>query len=144
MIRCRRRKISRETRCGANEQRCAAATQKREKARGPKPSRGSAFVKTNMARQPGVCPKRHARLSATMIKHPKCQKVAKMGAGLAVPAVSGDGALILLRLREGGLLGGCGLGTRRFAGASLRSELKQALKLGATFVPQASSNVEIG
>src|SRR5271155_4309501 len=79
MIRCRRRKISRETRCGANEQRCAAATQKREKARGPKPSHGSAFAKTDMARQPGVCPKRHARLSAIEMKHPKRQKVAKMG-----------------------------------------------------------------
>src|SRR5271170_1883011 len=35
-------------------------------------------AKTNMARQPGVCPKRHAKLPATIIEHRKCQKVAKM------------------------------------------------------------------
>ena len=69
MIRFRQRKISRETRDDANAQRVAQRVlDENREGSGAQAFSWESSVKTNKARQPGVCPKRHAKLSAIVAK----------------------------------------------------------------------------
>jgi len=67
MIRRSRRKISSELSCYANQQRCVTRAKKRE-GPGAQAFSQDCIVKIDRARQSGVCPKRHARLPATVVK----------------------------------------------------------------------------
>jgi hypothetical protein len=93
---------------------------------------------TNLARQPGVCPKRHA--GATGHRH-QTQKLAasckNRADRLKEPPLSTDEALILLRLREDGFFGFRALLGRRFAGQTFLGDLIQDANSVATFVPDA-------
>jgi hypothetical protein len=88
-----------------------------------------------------VCPKRHAKLSATIIKPQKSRKVAQMVGRQEAPGpVPADGALILLRLQDDGIVGCRAASNGPSAGHSFTSDLKPIIEPVATFVPQPSSN----
>jgi hypothetical protein len=55
-------------------------------------------------------------------------------------ALSADGALILLRLQDDGIVGRRAASNSRFVERSFPNDLKHDIELEATFVPQPSSN----
>src|SRR5271156_1475161 len=86
MITCSRRRISCESLGDADEQHRSARIQSRSK-EGPDArafSWGLSYDKYGAAAW--VCPKRHARLSATTIKHQNSRKVAHMAGRQQAPA----------------------------------------------------------